>query len=270
MNRPGKHASSRHKAIWAALAVIIPMLCLTGVMPAAANDVKTPWEFRFIPYAWLTGIDGDLTARGRTVEVDVDFSDVRDELDFAGMLYLEANNDRWGLFANTVYAKISPDESGPLGRVDVETESRVIDFGFLFRLMGYREEGETLDLVLGGRYWDQQNELDFEIPVVGADRTFDASDDWIDPIIGLHYDAWFSDSFGFSAWGDIGGFDMSDSSSDFTWSAQGVFGWRVGDAFNLWAGYKAIGVDYEDGSGGDRFQLDVTLQGPIVGIGFIF
>lgn len=268
MNLWKEHAKQRHSIGRAAMAVFLA-ICFAWAAPASAKDVK-PWNFTFAPYAWLTEIDGDVTAKGQKVDVDMSFGDIWDDLDFGGMLYLEMNNDRWGVFANTVYAKISPDETTPFGKVDVETESWIVDFGFLFRVMGFREEGETLDLILGGRYWDQQNELDLNFPDVGIVGTIEDSKDWIDPIIGLRYTGWFTENFGFIARGDVGGFDISDDSSDLTWSAQGVFGYRVGDAFNLWAGYRALGVDYDEGSGLSRFEFNATLHGPLVGIGFVF
>jgi len=250
--------------------VVIVMLCLVWTAPAGAGDVKTQWQFTFAPYAWLAGIDGNVTARGQKVDVDVGFSDIWDDLDFGGMLYLEANNDRWGVFANTVYVKLTPDENTSLGKVNVDSQSWIVDFGFLFRLMGYREEGETIDLVLGGRYWDQSNELDVNFPDLGIEDTFKKSNDWVDPIIGLRYTSWFTDNFGLSIRGDVGGFDIFNDSSDLTWSAQGIFGYRIGDAFNLWAGYRGLGVDHTEGSGADRFKLDVTMYGPILGFGFVF
>lgn len=31
-----------------------------------------------------------------------------------------------------------------------------------------------------------------------------------------------------------------------------------------------MGVDYENGSGSSKFEYDVTMSGPIVGLGFSF
>ena len=67
--------------------------------------------------------------------------------------------------------------------------------------------------------------------------------------------------------GDIGGVAFG---SDFAWSAFGLIGCR----FNLFgennarvlAGYRALSQDYTDGSGRDKFQWDVTLYGPILGL----
>jgi hypothetical protein len=36
----------------------------------------------------------------------------------------------------------------------------------------------------------------------------------------------------------------------------------------LWAGYRALGVDYKHGSGSHKFEYNVTMQGPTAGVGF--
>jgi hypothetical protein len=35
-------------------------------------------------------------------------------------------------------------------------------------------------------------------------------------------------------------------------------------------GYRALGVDYDDGNGDDRFEYDVTMSGPYVGMAYRF
>lgn len=63
---------------------------------------------------------------------------------------------------------------------------------------------------------------------------------------------------------------LTDSSSDLTWSAQGLLGCRFGEVLQLWGGYRALGVDCKEGRGVERFELDATLYGPVAGIGFEF
>ncbi|MGD8261465.1 MAG: hypothetical protein PVF14_20425 [Desulfobacterales bacterium] len=48
----------------------------------------------------------------------------------------------------------------------------------------------------------------------------------------------------------------------------------IGYRFNLFgdknarvlAGYRAVSQDYTDGSGRDKFQWDITMHGPILGL----
>ncbi|WP_156953419.1 hypothetical protein [Afifella pfennigii] len=61
--------------------------------PAHAQD----WEFQVTPYAWLSGLSGDVgTIPGLPAgSVDLSFGDILDDLDFAGMLLASARNGPW-------------------------------------------------------------------------------------------------------------------------------------------------------------------------------
>ena len=46
-----------------------------------------PWKFSFTPYGWLTGINGNVTARGHTVDVDESFIEIAEKSDlFAALM----------------------------------------------------------------------------------------------------------------------------------------------------------------------------------------
>jgi opacity protein-like surface antigen len=47
---------------------------------------------------------------------------------------------------------------------------------------------------------------------------------------------------------------------------MGGLGYEMSDHFSAVAGYRALGVDYQDGD----FEFDVTIQGPIVGVALKF
>ena len=63
--------------------------------------------------------------------------------------------------------------------------------------------------------------------------------------------------------GDVGGFGIG---SDLAWQAFGGITYEINDTWSLKAGYRAMGVDYENGS----FKLDVISHGPVVGVGIRF
>jgi hypothetical protein len=69
---------------------------LVGIIPASSADLYagTPknmvlepapsrgqWQFDFTPYAWLIGVNGNATARGRTVDINASFVDIVEESD---------------------------------------------------------------------------------------------------------------------------------------------------------------------------------------------
>lgn len=74
------------------------------VEPAPVN----PWTFSFTPYGWFTGINGNVTARGHTVDVDESFIEIAEHADsFAALMgYFEARKGRWGFFTDAVWADL--------------------------------------------------------------------------------------------------------------------------------------------------------------------
>ena len=65
--------------------------------------------------------------------------------------------------------------------------------------------------------------------------------------------------------GDIGGFGIG---SDFTWQIQAYAGYRFSKLFQLTGGYRVIGINYNKGTGEDRFLYDMDTFGPVVRFGF--
>jgi hypothetical protein len=91
--------------------------------------------------------------------------------------------------------------------------------------------------------------------------------DWFDPLVGARAIFDLSEKWAVSLDGSIGGFGVG---SDFAWDAAGLIGYRFGlfgkDNAAVFGGYRAHSQDYIDGSGDDKFEWDVTLHGPILGL----
>ncbi len=71
----------------------------------------------------------------------------------------------------------------------------------------------------------------------------------------------------FKLWSDIGGFGAG---SDVVWTFSSLLGYRFTPNFTLWGGYRFRNLDYEDGSGSDKFVYEGTTYGPIMGLAFRF
>ena len=71
------------------------------------------WQFRFTPYAWAPSVNGDVTVRGHTADIDFSFWDIFDsgssgaELDSLAALmgYMEARKGPWGIYGDVVWGK---------------------------------------------------------------------------------------------------------------------------------------------------------------------
>jgi hypothetical protein len=261
--------------------------------PPDSSDSKAPadvsgWHFTIAPYAWAFGIEGDVGVAGHDTSVDASFTDILKDSD--GLMALqghaEAQYDRFGLFVDGTYADIqaSFEESGagPLVSadldVDVDQELVLIELGTFYRLVDRfklwqspvdRGGGTfTFDALAGARYTylglDVNGKLD--INKLAFKRDVDGSHDWVDPFVGGRLEVGLTESVDFALRGDVGGFGVG---SDFTWNTQALLGYRFslfGANAEAWGGYRALGQDYDEGSGRTDFEWDVILHGPIIGM----
>jgi len=93
--------------------------------------------------------------------------------------------------------------------------------------------------------------------------------DWVDPMLGLQYNAPFADDWRLNLRGDIGGFGIG---SDLSYQVLANVHWQANERIGLVIGYRLIGFDYEDGNKGSaNYQrFDLTEQGPLVGMTISF
>jgi hypothetical protein len=109
--------------------------------------------------------------------------------------------------------------------------------------------------------------LDASTLFPGVGRNANKTKDWVDPFIGLRLGADLTKKLSLVLRGDIGGFGVG---SEFTWNASAIFGYHFTPMISAWLGYKALGVDYETGSLHRKFEFDVTMFGPIMGLSIQF
>ena len=242
---------------------------------APVKDIKAPdsWRIGFAATAWMMGMDGDIGARGRTVNVSESFIDVIKESDsiFAISGRVELWHGKLGGYVDGMYAAIGLDDvSGPFGfaEVDVDIDQTILDFGVMYRIGEWEASGEaakndyklSLDLTGGGRY----SSLDVTLsPAFTAELKQDQ--DWVDPVVGVRFIAPLSEHWHVSIAGDVGGFGVA---SEFVWSVTGLVGYdfHIGKyPSSVVVGYRAMGWDYSNGSGADEFTWDVIESGAILG-----
>lgn len=66
-------------------AMVVLILAFSFVCPSApayGQSVGEKWEFTITPYLFFSGVDGDVTVRGRESSVDADFSNYIRRLGF--------------------------------------------------------------------------------------------------------------------------------------------------------------------------------------------
>lgn len=249
---------------WAGSAQAADMVPAAPVPPPAlVQDV----EIRLTPFFWASGLSGTVGARRNlpTVDIDVSFTDILRNLDFAAMVAGEYRNGRWGILADLTYVAVSLDRSGDVvprtpGFASASLTSKTFTATATGFYRFYDSGGFTADLVAGGRVWSVSTDLDLNVAGVLA-LSAGSTHSWIDPVAGVRVHAALGNGFGLSAYGDIGA-----GSSRLTWELRGT----VDYAFNAnWAasiGYRHLAVDYRRGG----FVYDTSFRGPIAGVSYRF
>lgn len=254
------------------LIVVVALTAFTGVSAGAEDNGSTTWEWTIAPYVWMSGIDGDVTIGGQTADVNISFSDILDNLDFAGMLQVEARKRRFGFFAQPNYFKVSDKGEVQGISVDFKTESWIVEFGGTYQLAGWtsNERPGSLDLLLGGRYWNISNKVNVAIPVVGVAENRSRDSSITDPFIGIRMGTYLSKRLFFRIRGDAGGFDISSNTSKRSWQGIAFLGYDVSETVSIAGGYRVLTVNVQEENGPVVNGIDLTFDGPVVGVAFRF
>jgi len=236
----------------------IAAIALTG-SGAAAQSSSGEWQYNIAPYLWAAGMDGAITVKGVEADVDVPFSDVISDLDFAAMVHFDMKNERWVVSSDLIYVDLGSSTDVAQGTVTATVTQT------LFEVVGGYRLSPAITLLVGGRWVDLSSGLKYSGSNVGD--SVEAGKSWIDPIVGVHLIAPLAKRWWIGVHGDIGGFGVG---SDLAWQAYADVGFRASDLVSVILGYRAIDMDYEDGSGRDLFRYDMLISGPQIGVAFTF
>lgn len=261
-----------------ACAIAASAVSVAGTIGARAADLETgapasdwtgeavaapAWSVTVAPYFWGAGMSGTVASFGApSVDVDMSFSDIMSDLDFSVMAAGVARYGRFSLTTDLLYLKLSTKETSPHGVVvnNVSLGSTTTEATALAGYSVLDLSNVRLDVVGGARLWSVKNELSFNGGLLNGRRYEDRAT-WVDAMGGLRGRFDFNEKVFLTGWALGGG-----GSSDFAWDLMGGLGYEVTDRFSAIAGYRALGVDYQDGP----FEFDVTIQGPIIGASFTF
>jgi hypothetical protein len=253
------------------LAVAV-LISVAADSPANAADLKQPfivpeakpassdgWTIAASPYFWGAGISGDVGQFGLpAVHLDSDFGDILKDLDFGFMAVGEARHDRFSVFGDVTYTKVSSGAATPLGivagRVDAtsETFAGLVGVGYAV----FQDGRSTIDVVAGARLWHASTEISFSGGLLDGVSGSDGAT-WVDAMAGFRGRYFLTDSLYLSAWGLIGA-----GQADLDWDLAAGVGYEFNDKISAVAGYRALGVDYSNYG----FVFDVVQQGPILGL----
>ena len=243
-----------------------PVQAADMAMDAEAAVFEEPapdWSFTVAPYFWMAGLSGSIGDFGAPpVDVDVKFVDILKSLDFSMMMVSEARYGRFSLSSDLLFLKVSANGSSPFGVLasTIGVGSKTFEFTALGGYALIDTPDGRLDVVAGARVWSVETTLSFAGGPLGGLWLRD-SQTWVDAMAGLKGRMNVTPQVYLTGWAIAGG-----GSSDSSWDVLGGVGYDFSDRFSAVLGYRAAGVDYQNGP----FVFDVTMQGPILGAVFRF
>ncbi len=260
--------------------------------PPASTSPR--WQFSFEPYGLVPiGVNGDVTARGRTADVSVDLGDILESLDMAFFGRFEGWRGPVGFIFDTSYSSVSANSevSLPLRnenrQLDIDTDVQAqftrFDFGAGYRFGIKNPQAETefglgpvlIDVIAGLRVQNLQQELDLDADL-NLRRNLDIQRDFekrktttvVEPLLSSRIRWNLSEKLAAGLRGDISGFGIDGLT--LTWAVQGGIDWMFSGNTSLLLGYRVGQLKYSTGSGDDEFGADLVSHGPYLGMRFRF
>ncbi len=233
--------------------------------PAFAGDNQ--WTFHVSPYLWALNMNGTVQAGNTRAHVNETFSDIWDQLDVAGMLWLDAEYNKFGFFLNGLYAVLSKTVHDGAAAVNAKNRFGLYSGGISYRVYD-ATFGPSSDLSItpygGFRYTTNDVRLNLDAPTINF--TVVNNQYWTDPIIGARIIYRFADAWKINFSADIGG---TNASSQHSYNVIGLIGYETQTHLKgttVYAGYRILDQLYKDGSGDKAFVWNMKLFGPVIGI----
>lgn len=259
-------------------------------------EVRPEWTVHATPYAWMPFLYGSSTIRGRTTDIDLRPIQILENLEAVPwMSYVELRKGPLALYNDIFYAKLGVSGSGVRARdfgpviagslgasASLDLEQLVVELGGAYEVARWQSGTgvgtlTAFDILAGARYWHQRLQVGVDIAGsvniggfdISGDRAINRSGsvDWIDPLIGVRLRHRLGPGQEVVMRADIGGFGIG---SYFSWNAMGAYafdlGVRDGMKYSGMLGYRALDVDYSEGSGTSRYRYNVLQHGPIMGL----
>lgn len=254
------------KRSFLATACVLSFLLIgTKSIQAQKNTEVKEWHFLVEPYMMFPNMKGTVGLGVLPdVELDENPGDIFRNLQFGAMVYAEATNNKWTISSDMLYMNLGVDLDPTTvinsGNVDAKQLGWEID--------GLYKALPWLDVGVGGVLNNVKSGLDLTLntPTGTVNEKREITKTWVDPTIVARV-IYPTNKWQFQFRGNIGGFGIG---SQLSWQLQLYAGYRFSKLFQLSAGYRVMGLDYDKGSGQDRFLYDVNTFGPVIRFGFHF
>jgi hypothetical protein len=210
--------------------------------PAQGTDKK--WHYLADIYLLFPTMKGE-TGIDDIVDVPIDAStsDIFSNLKMGGMVYFEANTNKWAITTDLVFMNLNTDiEPGKLfhsGNVSMKQ--------FIWETDGFYRINSFFEAGLGARLYNLQTGIDARRNVfpMGTEEVMGShSDTWCDPVVTTRLAKAVNNKWFVQCGADVGGFGIG---SELSWQLQGYAGYHFTKVFQMRVGYRYLSIDYQKG-----------------------
>ena len=266
---------------WNLLALSFLGFALVTTAQAAESTYSTAyinnddsWKVEVAPYVWALNMNGTVQVRRVRAHLDQTFSDILSQLNWAGMVWVEASKDKFGAFANILYASLSDGASDRYISAKVNTEFGLYSGGLSYQV--YKtcfsaagcDSNFSLAPYLGFRTTTNDVKIIVNTPFGSVQNT--NNKDWTDPLVGARFNLNMTKSWLAILAADIGG---TNASSDYSYNLVAMLGFKPQSILkktSWYLGYRLLDQHYATGTGRDYYNWNMKIFGPIASVSYTF
>jgi hypothetical protein len=225
------------------------------------------WTLDIAPYFWAINMNGKTGVADYDARLRQNFGDILQQFQGGGMLWLDAHNKYFGVFANLLYSELSQTQDIRNIPIKIRNQFGIFSLGVNYSLPDINlpyEQKIIADILAGIR--TTVNNTKLTAPII----TIKNNEQWTDPLFGLKLTYKFYPRWNLVLLGDAGGID-----NHYSYDFQGYLGFNPEKVFNLdnvrfYLGYRLLHQTYRPGSGLDAYLWDMNIFGPLIGVNFAF
>lgn len=260
-------------------------LCLCAAVAARADDSTDKGRYALTGYIWGSSVATKVDTDDGSVSSHISFSDLFSHLSGGLQAHGRGEWGKWSVDLDGTWTKLRGEKQsktvrlGPRGGIVIGGEVTsglnewiveatagylLFETGSLFSNRPTDQRRFRGEAYLGARYWS----LDPKITVEVNSTRFRIGDrsEWVDPILGLRFAIDLSPTVIFHVNGDVGGFDIGNYCSQFTWSQMTALSWAFADSWSAHVGYRFLDTHQNSGDVDNRTQM----RGPFIAASYRF
>lgn len=216
-------------------------------------------------YLWMPGMHGTVGSRGYDAGVRASPGQLLSHFHLGLMGVTEIRKKRLLSTIDLMWVNLADSAGRATPFPDVPTISARVGFNQLILTpkLGFRvinNKNFTIDGLAGIRYWNLGTTLNFT-PAPLGNGNFSRSVGWVDPVVGLRFQAPLNNFVDFTLAGDVGGWGAG---SQMDYQMLGALGFRLKPRVVMDVGWRYLFVNYRS----SNFVYEAAETGFILGVTF--